>query len=85
MSTFYNNLFKVQESSSSAVFLKRTVPGLLVLLTALAGPLMRSISILATLPHREIIVQLSDNSGHIANPFSPLFYPYRLESLPPFI
>ena len=29
--------------------------------------------------HREIIVQLGYYSGHIANPFSPLFYPHRSE------
>ena len=34
--------------------------------------------------HREIIVQLGYNSGHMANPFSPLFYPHRSECLAPF-
>ena len=34
--------------------------------------------------HIEIIVQLGYNSGHIANPFSPLFYPHRLEYHAPF-
>ena len=34
--------------------------------------------------HREIIVQLGYNSGHIANPFSPLFYPHRSEYPAPF-
>ena len=29
--------------------------------------------------HCEIIVQLGYNSGHIGNPFSPLFYPPRSE------
>ena len=29
--------------------------------------------------HREIIVQLGYDSGHIANPFYPLFYPHRSE------
>ena len=36
-------------------------------------------------PHREIIVQLGYDSGHIANPFSPLFYPHRSEYPAPFI
>ena len=34
--------------------------------------------------HREIIFQLGYNSGHIANPFSPLFYPPRSEYPAPF-
>ena len=34
--------------------------------------------------HREIIFQLGYNSGHIANPFSPLFYPHRSEYPAPF-
>ena len=34
--------------------------------------------------HREIIVQLGNNSGHIANPFSPLFYPHRSDFPAPF-
>ena len=34
--------------------------------------------------HREIIVQLGYYSGHIANPFSPLFYPPRSEYPFPF-
>ena len=34
--------------------------------------------------HREIIIQLGYNSGHIANPFSPLFYPQRSEYPAPF-
>ena len=32
----------------------------------------------------EIILQLGNNSGHSGNPFSPLFYPYRLEFPEPF-
>ena len=34
--------------------------------------------------HREIIVQLGYNSGHIANTFFPLFYPYSFEYPAPF-
>ena len=34
--------------------------------------------------HREIIFQLDYNSGHIANPFSLLFYPHRSEHPAPF-
>ena len=34
--------------------------------------------------HREIIVQLDYNSGHIGNPFSPFFYPHRSEYTAPF-
>ena len=34
--------------------------------------------------HREIIIQVGYNSGHIANPFSPLFYPHRSEYTTPF-
>ena len=35
--------------------------------------------------HRETIVQLGYNSDRIVHPFSPLFYPHRLEYPPPFI
>ena len=34
--------------------------------------------------HSDIIDQLGYNSGHITNPFSPLFYPHRLEYSAPF-
>ena len=34
--------------------------------------------------HREMIAQLGYNSGHIGNPFSPLFYPHRPEYPGPF-
>ena len=34
--------------------------------------------------HRETIVQLGYNSGHIAKPFSPLFYPHLSEYPSPF-
>ena len=34
--------------------------------------------------HREIIFQSGYNSGHIANPFSPLFSPHRSEYPTPF-
>ena len=34
--------------------------------------------------HREIIIQLGSNSGHIGNPFFLLFYPRRSEFPTPF-
>ena len=34
--------------------------------------------------HCEIIVQLGYDSGHIVNPFTPLFYPLRSEQPAPF-
>ena len=36
-------------------------------------------------PHSGIIIQLGYNSGHIVNPFYPLFYPHRLDLYTPFI
>ena len=36
------------------------------------------------LAHSGIILQLGYNFDHIGNPFSPLFYPHRLEYPAPF-
>ena len=34
--------------------------------------------------HCDIIIQLGYKSGHIGNPFSPLYYPHRFEYPAPF-
>ena len=41
-------------------------------------------SFVTDIQHSGIIFQSGYNSGHIDNPFPPLFYPYRSEYLAPF-
>ena len=47
-------------------------------------PLLLDLSVCLSVSHGGFTHELCYNSGHINNPFSPLFYPQRLDFLTPF-